>query len=88
MTFTTNEIARLRKICKDAHPGPWTHVIDGIDSYVGAQNRRFDMEIVICTVMAAFSNNEEDGVFIAAAREALPLLLDEVERLQQKIKDQ
>lgn len=88
MTFTTDEIAKLREICQDAHPGPWTHVIDGIDSYVGAQfSETLDEEIIICTVMAAFSNNEEDGIFIAAAREALPLLLDEVERLQRRIKD-
>ena len=88
MSFTPEKIAELREICQNAHPGPWTHVIedDDTESYVGGlmciHSEEGPMEVIICSVMTAFSDNEEDGIFIAAAREALPLLLDEVERLQ------
>lgn len=65
-----DEIARLRALCERAEDAPWEYAGNG-----RVVSKEYDMDIC-CQVTGA------DAEFIAAARDALPKLLDEVERLQ------
>ena len=61
-------IEELRAMCDTATPGPWIRERWSIDTV----NER----------VVATANMQLDAAFIAAARTALPELLDEVERLE------
>lgn len=68
-----NEIARLRELCEKATPGPWNR---GTGNEYRELFKNHGMHLAHVYECA-------DGDFIAAARTALPALLDEVERLQE-----
>lgn len=75
------EIAALRKLADAATPGPWA-VEDERGEVV---TRHWQGETpVVCGPPRArgWDLDPEDAAFIAAARTAVPALLDEVERLR------
>jgi hypothetical protein len=73
---TDEKTKRLRALCEAATPGPWTHDYDGEQGY--AVRGPSDGQ----TVCIGY---EEDAAFIAAARTALPEVIDELERLRARI---
>ncbi len=69
--------------CEAATPGPWISIIEGRDQPLGGDSfilrgvqsmRQEDLYLTGATVA--------DHDFIAGARQDIPLLLDEIERLQ------
>lgn len=70
----SNEIARLRELCAKATPGPWRHEQYGTAPCYGLRSTPLHLVVTV--------QGEDDAAFIAAARTALPALLDDVERLQ------
>lgn len=87
MTITPEEIARLRALEAKATPGPWECANLGPARNIPAVIQREDDDWV---PVAYFSDErgdglaaepEHDGNLIVTARNALPDLLDEVERL-------
>ena len=84
--MTSNEIDELRQLCERASPAPWRAMIEGRDHtsgdnfiMIGAEgDRREDMYISRDSGPAS----PEDLDFIAAARNWLPRLLDELEKLR------
>jgi len=81
------DIKKLRELCEKATPGPWewqysekwgTSVFnDTLGVITAYTNERGNPDITIA---------EEDLEFIAAARTALPEILDEVERLRKEVR--
>jgi hypothetical protein len=67
--ITQDELIRLKALCARATPGPWE--VRG-STYVG-NGEKMIAEIIFGRI--------GDPEFIAAAREALPALIEEVERL-------
>lgn len=65
-----DEIARLRDLCERATDGPWEYAGYGL-----VMSKEYDAKV-------CHQATRGDAEFIAAARDALPKLLDEVERLQ------
>lgn len=82
--MTHDELKKLKELCENATPGPWKGdefemlapkaptLIPGNVKIVWAEDHPM---------------NEWDADFIAAAREALPKLIEEVERLKEENKD-
>lgn len=93
--MTPAELAELRRIEQAATPGPWGVEYDGPDgACVRTEQPETDMphlskeKHVACYCFnGQLENPEADATFIAAARNALPALLDEVERLQAIVRD-
>lgn len=85
MSMTPEELSRLRELCEKATPGPWeAHVatrFKGIEQERGVIGP--NGENVICWVVDEFEQSTENDEFIAAARTALPQLLDEVDQLRE-----
>lgn len=82
---------RLRKLCEDAHPGPWEHEPEAGWVEVTADKH--------CAVIAGQvrprngfggriyeDNYEPTAEFIAAARTAVPALLDALDQAEARIK--
>jgi hypothetical protein len=77
-----SELDEIRERCNRAYPGPWRSMIEGRDHQSGssfilresASARGADLEL------SGASAADQD--FIAHAREDVPLLLDEVQRLR------
>jgi len=70
--------ARLRELCNAATPGPWTHA-----SHFGAIFQiSAASDAIVTTQFCYASETEANAAFIAAARAAMPALLDEIERMQ------
>jgi len=65
--MTDAELQRLRALAQAATPGPWR------DNHVGAVKNEAGRDIPI---------TYSDAAFIAAARNAMPALLDEIDRLR------
>lgn len=80
--MNTEERKRLRELCDKATPGPWRKVVcnkeDGWSCVMG------EHEAVTDGVQTGEMNGD-NADFIAAARNALPELLDEVERLRARV---
>ena len=78
--MTDDELKELRRLADAATPGPWYagHSYEQGDpgTYVGQEN---DWRIIVCDDQEP---RVEDAAFIAAAREAIPKLLDEIKRLR------
>lgn len=73
------ELKRLRALADAATPGPWVFKASG-------DSLRFSMRRPPGgTIAVALTAEPEDVDFIAAARTALPALLDEVERLRAEV---
>lgn len=84
----TPEERELRRLEEAATPGPWAWTTDTL---YGGTNERGDEPVVLHTQFRYFSGHgsRDDRAFIAAARNALPKLLDaldakdaEIERLR------
>lgn len=71
------DLKRLRELAEAATPGPWTA---GRSAHHLGWNLYRDGGIDVSEPSAGF--DESDADFIAASREAVPALLDEVERLR------
>ena len=72
------DLAALRSLCAAATPGPWRQEFAYNNTgcptamfYIPAHNQEASVEMLV-----------EDAAFIAAAREAVPALIAEVERLR------
>lgn len=80
--MTNAELDEIRARCEAASPGPWTSYIEGRDhtsgsSFImtgGGERRGEDMEIMGAT--------PADYDFIAHARQDIPRLLAEIDRLR------
>lgn len=80
ITVTDEQIAEWRRLSDAATSGPWRATSDGDwVGYVIAAKRR--------TTIAICEASEVDMDFIAAAREAVPALLAEIERLRAATRD-
>jgi len=69
------DLAHLRSLCDAATPGPWRVELDGTGHYCLRAPHQS-----VRTVARVFC--DIDAAFIAAARVAVPRLLDEVARLR------
>lgn len=86
--MSPQELAELRRLCEAATPGPWTSSLRGKPEAegweLGAHVQGGQYPIANCH--SGYNKNgyghHIDSVFIATSREAIPKLLDEVERLQ------
>lgn len=81
-----DEFEQIKKRCTDASPGPWKAWIEGRDGtsgttfiMVGEGDRRGE-DIELPGVPDADIN------FIAHARQDIPLLVEEIERLRKELK--
>ena len=82
MELTSAELEKIRKRCDAATPGPWRSFVEGRDHTSGnsfimtgvGDARGDDIELFGATVA--------DQDFIANARQDIPRLLDEIERLK------
>jgi hypothetical protein len=79
--ITPTDLARLREVCEAATPGPW------IDDHAPWMGLQFGVILKDGRVIASCTETTDDAdkfnaAFIAAAREWLPKLLGEVERLR------
>ena len=80
--MTNIEINNLINIINNATKAPWKSYIEGIDHYSGSNfimtgeesNRDYDIESI------NIRNNDQD--FIAMSRNFMPILIDEIIRLQ------
>ncbi len=76
-----DELQALRALCEKAHPGPWRLHGDG---FVWAE---FDKDKGACSTVGSGEGivgemyEKDDAAFVAAARDAVPKLIAEVERL-------
>jgi uncharacterized protein (DUF885 family) len=83
----TTDHAALRALADAATPGPWEVERDpyGDDDYPVSANGRY-----LCVSPddgVRGGHSEADAAFIAAARDAVPALLDEVERLRKELRE-
>lgn len=80
--LTDKEIAEIKKRCSAASSGPWISYVEGRDHTSGSsfimtgegENRGEDIELTGATTA--------DQDFIAHARQDIPALLNEIERLR------
>lgn len=83
--MTATRLAELRALADAATEGPWVMHCDDMEVIVvQADGDRWPMACypIARGMEQGESDGEDDGAFIAAARTAVPELLDEVERLQ------
>ena len=76
------DLEEIRRRCQAATEGPWTPYIEGRDHVSGSSfimTSSDDIELSGATVA--------DYDFIAHARQDLPALVDELERLRLKLKE-
>ena len=77
--LSDNELAEIKKRTESATKGPWKAYIEDRDFQCGSsfiQTQGGDIELTGAT--------EADYDFIANARQDIPKLLDEIERLKKK----
>jgi hypothetical protein len=77
--LSDNELDEIRKRTESATKGPWKACIEDRDFQCGSsfiQTQGEDIELIGAT--------EADFDFIANARQDIPKLLDEIERLKRK----
>ena len=77
-----NEINDIKERCEKATPGPWKSYIEGRDHTSGSSFIRTAGEDIELT---GATTNDQD--FIAAARQDVPTLIEEVYRLRQLLED-
>jgi hypothetical protein len=83
--MTENDLVEIERLARAAQAGPWTSYVEGRDHQSGSSfimtgqgaARGNDIELSGATVA--------DQDFIAAARQAVPLLIDEVRQLRRRI---
>lgn len=78
--ITEEQLKHWKELCEKATPVPWNYTYDGSGDYsIGAGDPQIDCAIG----MYSRRHNTIDNIaFIAAAREAMPKLIEEVERLK------
>lgn len=81
--MTSEELARLKAICDAASLGPWKHHFNYID-LCSVKDSNGD-PIFLGTAYHPTACGDLNAIFIAEARTAMPALLEEVQRLQQKL---
>jgi hypothetical protein len=89
MSLDPKQFEEWKRLAEEATPGPWEH--DG-DALSWDEEQGYASEHVVTSVGewrqqspdtgAAMAQQARDAHFIAAAREAVPALIAEVERLQ------
>ena len=85
--MTEEELTQIRQRCLAATPGPWKSFVEGRDHTSGSNfirtgleaNQGSDIELIGATVA--------DQDFTASARQDVPRLLDEIERLRKRQAD-
>ena len=83
--ITPSRIAELRKLADEATPGPWSWVPaedDDLYDWLSAPTDELMMHSIDSDEGSWIAVEERNALFIAACREAVPALLDEIERLQ------
>lgn len=75
--ITLKELAELKELLAGVTPGPWVSYVEGRDHEAGDN---FIMTAGEDIYMPGASETDQD--FIAAARQAMPRLIAEIERLQ------
>lgn len=78
----TIDTAALRKLCEKATPPPWKAIRGKPESGEGYICDLLNGTVVIVEDVDTLSDDESDAALIAAARTALPKLLDRVEKLE------
>jgi hypothetical protein len=85
--ITPEQLAEWKKLAAEATSGPWefraTPDSSGIQFVVAPNGPKSSQGFEF---IAADCSHKNNGQFIAAAREALPMLIEEVERLREMIK--
>lgn len=88
--MTNAELQHLRSLCERATPGPWRAIhgrgsgtVQAKDCAIYINVRRSEDEYLDETV----ARWQRDAAFIAAARSAVPALIEECERLQRERRD-
>ena len=71
--MTEQELAEIRQRANAATPGPWSMKQDGAEFYIADRNGRW-LDVTL-----------SDAIFISHARQDIPALLAEVERLRADI---
>ena len=80
------EISRLRGLCEAATPGPWKDYRDTFEPAVYTKLEDGCRGACISRLAGLYTHgNRENAAFIAASRQALPELLDEIERLKKLV---
>ncbi|OWQ45391.1 hypothetical protein CDL60_19200 [Roseateles noduli] len=85
--MTETDLAALEALTAAAQPGPWASHVEGRDHQSGGSfimtgsgaGRGDDIELSGATV--------EDLDFIAASRQAIPMLISEIRSLQRQIEE-
>ena len=84
MSMTDEELRLIRLRCEAASPGPWRSFVEGRDHTSGSSfimvgeggDRRDDIELTGAAIA--------DHDFIAHARQDIPRLLEEIDRLRRE----
>lgn len=88
--YSSEDLAELKKLCEKATPGPWVLGSEADpDLYRGAETIACASGSMVLwdRVLAVLNHHfpyEADSAFIAAARTALPKLIEEVETLREE----
>lgn len=79
---TQRQLAEWRALCEKATEGPWKSLRGGLyPNHVGGPGKIGNAAVFVAQT-ATNVGGEADADFIAAAREAMPALIEEVERLR------
>lgn len=78
--MTEEEIDAIRKRCREATPFPWDSFIESRDKFSGSSFIRTPIGDIYLIGATDF-----DQDFIAHAREDIPKLLEEIERLKNEL---
>ncbi|QGU88103.1 hypothetical protein [Erwinia sorbitola] len=85
--ISDKELFLIKERCEKTTKGPWVSYIEGRDHFSGSNfimtgdenNRGEDIELIGATI--------EDQEFIAHAKQDIPRLINEIERLNKLIKN-
>jgi hypothetical protein len=83
--ITKEKLEAIRKRAEEATEAPWFYAVN-IDEQTGEPDATPHI-VSDNNVVIAINTCEEDTIFIANARQDIPMLLDEVERLQKALID-
>jgi hypothetical protein len=79
--ITATELREMKQRCAAARPGPWRSYIEGRDHTSGSSFIMVGQDEARGEDIELLSATDEDQDFIAHARQDLPRLIAEVERL-------
>lgn len=90
--WTDDLHARAKQLIAEATPGPWTAIAlngdmeDEDPSWIGIASGDDRITDVVASDGMSGEQGKDDAMFIAFARTALPLALEEIERLRGEVK--